>query len=58
MLDGTEAEKVKDLKQRLAEFKDCLDRSLLVDARELGVSIQMQISQLGESPPVAIRAFI
>jgi hypothetical protein len=58
MLEGTEVEKVKGLKQRLDEFKDRLDRSLLFDARELGVSIQMQITQLGTPPSVRIGAFI
>jgi hypothetical protein len=47
MLAQAELERINGLKQRLDEFKDRLDRSLLVDARELSISITDQMARLG-----------
>jgi hypothetical protein len=45
-----EAKKVKELKDRLDGFKDNLDRSLLVDNREIALSIEEEIKQLRTHP--------
>jgi hypothetical protein len=45
-----EAKKVKDLKSKLDSFKDGLDRSLLVDNREIALSIEQQMKRLGTHP--------
>jgi hypothetical protein len=47
VLAGADLEKIKDLKGRLEEYKNCLDRSLLVDTRELGMSLLDQMARLG-----------
>jgi hypothetical protein len=47
VLAGANLEKIKDLKGRLDEYKDRLNRSLLVDTRELGISLLDQMARLG-----------
>jgi division protein CdvB (Snf7/Vps24/ESCRT-III family) len=50
MIAQAELEKINSLKRRLDEYKRRLDRSLLVDARELSMSIADQMAQLGKCP--------
>jgi hypothetical protein len=47
VLAGADLEKIKDLKGRLEAYKNRLDRSLLVDTRELGMSLLDQMARLG-----------
>jgi hypothetical protein len=47
MIAQAELERISSLKRCLDEYKDRLDRSLLVDARELSISITSQIARLG-----------
>jgi len=51
-----DAEKMKDLKRRLDEYRDLLDRSLLVDTREVTVSIQDHMERLSRHTLVLISA--